>query len=76
MPHKPPSSTHITTVRTRIIGPCSRTLVVSLSMVWCFFLFSSVSGRGGGQIFGVFCAPFPEEEISDCYMVRSFEFLR
>jgi hypothetical protein len=37
-------------------------------MVWCFFLFF----QSLGQIFGVFFAPFPEEEISDYLAQGSF----
>ena len=47
------------TVRTRIIGPCARTLDLPLlvrSGAFFFFLLFR-----GGQIFGVFFAPFLEE---------------
>jgi len=50
------------TVRTRIIGQCARTLDLSLlvrSVVFFFFFCL------GGQILGVFFAPFPEEGVSD-----------
>ena len=51
------------TVRTRIIGPCARTLDLPLRVRSSVFSFSFISGGG---IFGVFFTPFPEEEISDC----------
>jgi len=51
------------TVRTRIIGPCPRTLELPL-LVWSdVFFFVLLSW---GQIFGVFFTPLPEEEIFDC----------
>jgi len=60
---------HQGTVRTRINDPCARTLDLPLSVrsgVFFFFFWLS------GQIFGVFFAPFPEEEISDYIAQGSF----
>ena len=57
------------TVRTRINDPCARTLDLPLSVRFgVFFFFFWLSG----QIFGVFFAPFPEEEISDYIAQGSF----
>jgi len=51
----------VTTVRTRIIGPCATTVELPLLLRPGVFFFFFVSG---GR-FLVFFAPFPEEEISD-----------
>ena len=46
-----------------MIGPCARTLDLSLlPVVKSVFFHPFVSG---GMFFGVFSSPFPEEEISD-----------
>ena len=50
------------TTKTRIIGPCARTLDLPLLVRSGVFYFSVVSD---GQIFGVFFAPFPKVEILD-----------
>ena len=54
----------------------TRTLDLPLLVRYGVFYFSFVSG---GQIFGVFFAPFPEAEISDDIAhdpITVFEFLR
>jgi len=49
-------------LRIRINDPCARTLELPLSVrSGAFFFFLCL----GGLSFGVFFAPFPEEEISD-----------
>ena len=50
------------TVKTRINGPCARTLDLPLLVRSVFFYFFFVSGDA---FFGAFSPPFPEEEISD-----------
>ena len=54
--------TSCTTVKTRINGPCARTLDLPLLVRSVFFYFLFVSGDA---FFGAFSPPFPEEEISD-----------
>ena len=56
------SCSFATTVKTRINGPCARTLDLPLVVRAVFFYFFFVSGD---VFFGVFSPPFPEEEISD-----------
>jgi len=51
----------LSTVKTRIICLCARTLELPLLVRCEFFSFLSVSG----ERFSVFFASFPEEEISD-----------